>query len=100
VSGNVDLTGVVHLAFIDGYEPEAGDFFDIILAGGTLNYDPAWTDITGLTLPPEAELVTTVMSDRVRVQVVPEPATLLSQAAALLSLLALRRLRQSTAPNA
>ncbi len=100
VSGDVNLTGVVHLDFIDGYEPQSGDFFDIILAGGTLNYDPSSTSITGLTLPPEAELVTTIMSDRVRIQVVPEPATLLSQAASLLVLLALRRLRQSTAPDA
>jgi len=91
VSGDVDLTGVVHLAFIDGYAPEAGDFFDIILAGGTLNYDPASTDITGLNLPPEAELVTTVLSDRVRIQVVPEPAALLSQAVALLALFLMRR---------
>jgi T5SS/PEP-CTERM-associated repeat protein len=91
VTGDVDVTGAVYIEFIDGYEPQSGDFFDVITSGGTLSYAPASTIISGLNLPAEAELVTRVMSDRVRFEVVPEPAALLSQAVALLALFVKRR---------
>ena len=91
VSGDVDVTGLVEIDFIGGYQPRVGDRFDVIVAAGALTYDPVAETITGLILPPEAELVTTVLADRVRFQVVPEPTALLSQAAAMLGLVLIRR---------
>jgi len=66
ISGTANLGGLLRIRFADGFDPGAGDVYDIVTASSiTGGYDSIMTE----NVPPTAEVGVSILSDRVRVTV-------------------------------
>lgn len=94
VDGDVTFGGNLQVRFIGGYVPQLGTSFDVLSAGGALDFSPFSVQFFGL--PTEIEMQSSVEAVGGDVVVsVPEPAPAAASAAALCTLATLARRHRS-----